>query len=325
MKRLLISLMTLAILVSCAPAGLNLTPLPEVVKIRLPVGYIPDVQFAPLYEAQEKGYFQQAGLEVTLDYSMETDAVALVGAGQTSFAIASGEQVLLARAQGLPIVYVTAWYQQYPVGVSSSAAENIKTPADLKGKKIGLPVLSGASYIGLRALLDAGGLKETDVTLDTVGYNQVAALIAGREDAVVIYVNNEPLQLQAQGFPVITLRVADYLQLVGNGLITNEATIRQDPELVRRMATALVKGLQAALANPDEAYTICKKNVANLANADETVQKQVLSTSMELWKAPRIGFSQPQAWQNMQDIMVKMGLLKSAQDVSQAYSNSYIP
>lgn len=325
MKRLLISLITLTLLVSCAPAGLNPTPLPQVVKIRLPVGYIPDVQFAPLYEAQEKGYFQQAGLEVTLDYSTETDAVALVGAGQTSFAIASGEQVLLARAQGLPIVYVTAWYQQYPVGVSSSAAEAIKTPADLKGKKIGLPVLSGASYIGLRALLDAGGLKETDVTLDTVGYNQVPALIAGREDAVVIYVNNEPLQLQAQGFPVTTLRVADYLQLVGNGLITNEATIRQDPELVRRMATALVKGLQAALANPDEAYTICKKYVTNLANANETVQKQVLSTSMELWKAPRIGFSQPQAWQNMQDIMVKMGLLKSAQDVSQAYSNSYIP
>jgi len=325
MKRLLISLITLTLLVSCAPAGLNPTLPPGGIKIRLPVGYIPDVQFAPLYEAQEKGYFQQAGLEVTLDYSMETDAVALVGAGQTSFAIASGEQVLLARAQGLPVVYVTAWYQQYPVGVSSSTAEAIKTPADLKGKKIGLPVLSGASYIGLRALLDAGGLKETDVTLDTVGYNQVAALIAGREDAVVIYVNNEPLQLQAQGFPVITLRVADYLQLVGNGLITNEATIRQDPELVRRMATALVKGLQAALANPDEAYTICKKYVANLANADETVQKQVLSTSLELWKAPRIGFSQPQAWQNMQDIMVKMGLLKSAQDVSQAYSNSYIP
>jgi len=325
MKRLLISLMTLAILVSCAPAGLNLTPLPEVVKIRLPVGYIPDVQFAPLYEAQEKGYFQQAGLEVTLDYSMETDAVALVGAGQTSFAIASGEQVLLARAQGLPIVYITAWYQQYPVGVSSSAAENIKTPADLKGKKIGLPVLSGASYIGLRALLDAGGLKETDVTLDTVGYNQVPALIAGREQAVVVYINNEPLQLQAQGFPVTTLRVADYLQLVGNGLITNEATIRQDPELVRRMATALVKGLQAALANPDEAYTICKKYVENLAKANEPVQKQVLSTSMELWKAPRMGFSQPQAWQNMQDILLKMGLLKSAQDVSQAYSNNYIP
>jgi NitT/TauT family transport system substrate-binding protein len=324
MKRIFLFLIVLCLLASCAPAGLSPTPT-QVVKIRLPVGYIPNVQFAPLYEAQDKGYFQQAGLDVTLDYSLETDAVALVGANQTSFAIASGEQVLLARAQGLPVVYVAAWYQQYPVGVSAPASAGIQKPADLKGKKIGLPLLSGASYIGLRALLDAGGLKESDVTLDTVGYNQVPALIAGREDAVVIYVNNEPLQLQAQGFPVTTLRVADYLQLVGNGLITNETTIQQNPDLVRRMATALVKGLQVTLANPDEAYTVCLKYVENLAQADQTVQKQVLSTSLELWKAPRTGFSQPQAWQNMQDIMVKMGLLKSAQDVSKAYSNEYIP
>lgn len=324
MKRIPFFLIVLCLLASCAPAGLSPTPT-QVVKIRLPVGYIPNVQFAPLYVAQEKGYLQQAGLDVTLDYSLETDAVALTGANTVSFAIASGEQVLLARAQGLPVVYVAAWYQQYPVGVSAPASSGIKKPADLKGKKIGVPLLSGASYIGLRALLDAGGLKESDVTLDTVGYNQVPALIAGREDAVVIYVNNEPLQLQAQGFPVTTLRVADYLQLVGNGLITNETTISQNSDLVRRMATALVKGLQDTLANPDEAYTICLKYVANLAQADQAVQKQVLSTSLDLWKAARTGYSQPQAWQNMQDIMVKMGLLKSASDVTKAYSNDFIP
>ena len=188
-----------------------------------------------------------------------------------------------------------------------------------------MPLLSGASYIGLRALLDSGGLKESDVTLDTVGYNQVPSLIAGREDAVVIYVNNEPLQLQAQGVPVTTLRVADYLQLVGNGLITNETTIQQNPDLVRRMATALVKGLQTTLASPDEAYAVCLKYVENLAQANQTVQKQVLSTSLDLWKADRVGFSQPKAWQNMQDIMVKMGLVKSSLDGTQAYSNAFIP
>jgi NitT/TauT family transport system substrate-binding protein len=324
MYKITVILIITALLVGCAPAAPTIAPT-QVVKIRLPVGYIPNVQFAPLYEAQEKGYFQQAGLDVTLDYSMETDAVALVGAGQTSFAVASGEQVLLARAQGLPIVYVAAWYQQYPVGVSASQSEHIQKPADLKGKKIGLPVLSGASYIGLRALLDAGGLKESDVTLDTVGYNQVEALVAGREQAVVVYVNNEPLQLQAQGHPVDTLRVADYLQLIGNGLITNETTIQQNPDLVRRMAGALVKGLQAALADPAGAYTICQKYVTNLAQADETVQKQVLATSMELWKADRLGASVPQAWQNMQNILLKMDLLKTSLDVTKAYSNDFIP
>ncbi|HEX9013803.1 MAG TPA: ABC transporter substrate-binding protein [Anaerolineaceae bacterium] len=301
------------------------TPVSDLVHVRLPVGYIPNVQFAPLYVAMEKGYFRQEGLDVSLDYSMETDAVALVGANQLQFGLVSGEQVLLGRAQGLPIVYVMSWYQNYPVGVTFKTAQNIQKPADLKGKRIGTPVLSGASYIGLRALLAAGGLTEKDITLDTIGFNQVEALAADREEAVVTYFTNEPIQLKAQGVDVNTLRVADYTQLVSNGLLTNEATIQAHPDLVRRMAKAILQGIADTVANPDQAYQISTKYVEGLASANTAVQKQVLATTITLWKTDKPGYSDPAAWENMQKVMLDMGLLGKPLDLSQAYSNSYLP
>jgi NitT/TauT family transport system substrate-binding protein len=297
----------------------------DLVHIRLPVGYIPNVQFAPLYVAMEKGYFKQQGLAVDLDYSMETDAVALVGANQLQFGLVSGEQVLLGRAQGLPIVYVMSWYQNYPVGVTFKTSQNIQKPADLKGKRIGIPMLSGASYIGLRALLAAGGLTEKDVTLDAIGFNQVEALTAGRGDAVVTYFTNEPIQLQAQGVDVKTLKVADYTQLVSNGLLTNQATLQQHPDLVKRMVKGLLQGIADTVANPDEAYQISTKYVQGLSSADTAVQKQVLQTTLELWKTDKPGYSNPAAWDNMQKVMLDMGLLTKPQDLTQAYSNNYLP
>lgn len=294
-------------------------------RIKLPLGYIPNVQFSPLYVAVEKGYFKQAGVEIEFDYSFETDAVSLVGANELQFAVVSGEQVLLARAQGLPVVYVAAWYQQYPVAVVSKVEQNIKVPADLQGKKIGLPGLYGANYIGLDALLFSAGLTEQDVMLDSIGFNQVEALAADREQAVSVYTANEPVQLQAQGYALNEMRVADYVQLASNGLITNKTTLAQNPDLVRGMAEAFLKGLRDTIANPDEAYEISKKYVDNLSQADETVQKQVLARSIELWKAERLGYSNADAWTNMNDLLVKMGLLSAPLDVNQAFTNDFVP
>ncbi len=297
----------------------------SLVHIRLPVGYIPNIQFAPLYVAIDKGYFKNAGIEIEFDYSLETDAVSLVGASNLQFAVVSGEQVLLARAQGLPIVYVCAWYQQYPVSVASKAQQGITSISDLKGKKIGLPGLYGANYIGLDALLFAGGLSEKDVTLDSIGFNQVAALAADQVQAVSVYTTNEPVQLEAQGYKLNELRVADYVQLASNGLITNEETIRKDPGLVQRMTAAFLKGLADTIANPDEAYTISEKYVPTLAKADATTQKEVLMRSIGLWKTSHLGESDPQAWQNMQETLLKMGLLKQPLDLTRAFTNQFVP
>ena len=300
------------------PSG-NLT------QVRLPLGYVPDIQFSPLYMAVQKGYFRDAGIQVTFDYSMETDITALVGANQIQFGVVSGEQVLLARAQGLPIVYVAAWYQKYPVSVVAKASQNIHTPSDLRGKTIGLPGLYGANYIGLRALLHAGGLSESDVKLDSINYTQVEALATGRDQAVSVYTNNEPVQLRQQGYDLTELRVADYVQLASNGLITNQKTISENPDLVRRMVKAFMHGLADTIADRAAAYATSKAYVENLAQLEAVVQKQKLATSIELWKADRLGYSQPGSWESMQVVLLDMGLLTKPLDLSKAYTNDFLP
>ena len=262
-------------------------------QVRLPMGYIPNIQFAPLYVAMEKGYYREAGLEIVPDYSFETDGVALVGAGKLPFAVVSGEQVLLARAQELPVVYVMAWYKDYPVAVVSKTSQGITTPADLKGKKIGLPGLYGASYVGLRALLNSAGLAEKDVTLDSIGFNQVEALAADQEQAAVVYVANEPIQLEAAGYSLDTIKVSDYVQLASNGIITNEKTIAENPNLVHAFVQATLKGIRDTIADPDEAYEISKKYVEALSSADETLQKKILAASIALWQADPLGAVRP--------------------------------
>ena len=263
-------------------------------------------------------------MEIEFDYSFETDGVALVGANELQFSLVSGEQVLLARAQGLPIVYALSWWYDYPVGVVSLKDQKILTPEDLKGHSIGLPGLFGASYIGLRALLNAGGLEESDVTLVSIGYNQVEALVSGQVDSVVIYANNEPYQLAKLGYEVDLVKVADYVKLTSNGLMTNESTIAQNPDLVQRMVDAVLKGITYSLENPEETFEICKKYIENLDPEQEQVQTQIMLASMEYWKSGTPGVSDPLAWENMQDVLLDMGLLDSPLDLDKAFTNQFV-
>ncbi len=297
----------------------------EIIQTRLTLGYIPNIQFAPVYVAIEKGYFKEAGFDVQLEYGNEADAIALIGAGEQTFSVASGEQVLLARAQGLPVTFVASWYSEYPVGVVSLTEENINTPQDLVGKTVGLPGLYGASYIGFIALLNAGDLTENDVSMLSIGFNQVEALATHQVQSAVIYLANEPIVLESQGYDVNVIRLADYKHLVSNGLVTNEKTIQTHPERVTAFINALLNGIDDTIKNPNEAFEISKKYVENLAELDADLQHKILTESISIWQKNPLGYTDPAGWTNMQEVLLLMGLLSDPQDLDKAYTNELLP
>jgi NitT/TauT family transport system substrate-binding protein len=325
--KVLLSVLFFQFVVVACNGGVGSTEIDDgdkMVHIRLPMGYIPSVQYAPLYAADHSGFFKDVGLELEFDYSFETDGVALVASNELQFSLASGEQVLLARAKGLPVVYVMAWYQGYPIAVVSKSDKGILEPGDLEGRRIGIPGLFGASYVGFRALLDVANLQENDVILDSIGFNQVEALAADQVEAAVVYVNNEPYKLQELGYDVNVIPVADYAHLVANGLITNETTIRENPELVRYMVSAFIRGIKYTFTHPDDAYEDSENYVEGLPALEEHQRIAEIERYTSLYQRDPYGYSDPTAWENMQDMLLKMGLLTQELDLEEAYTNEFI-
>lgn len=298
----------------------------ELTPIRLALGYIPDVQFAPYYVGIEKGFFAAHGLDVTTEHHQETDAAKLVATDEIKFAVLSGEQVLLAREEGLPLVYVFEWYQRFPIAVAVRADAGVSSPVDLAGLTVGTPVKEGASYIGLEALLGSAGLTDDDIDLQTIGYSQVETLATGRADAVVIYTANEPLQLDKQGVDYDLLPVSDYADLVSNGLVTSEDVLADDPELVRSMAAALSEALRYTIDHPDEAFEISKTFVEGLDDPEVGATAQtIVERSTEQWDADELGYTDADSWAAMQDLLLSLGLLDGPQDLDAAFTNDYLP
>lgn len=319
-RRLTLVLLALLLFATGCAAGTAEAP-DELTHIRLPMGFVADPQYAPFYVAVDKGYYAEEGLEIEFDYSFETDGIALVGADELPFAIVSGEQVILARAQDLPVVYVLEWFQDFPIAVVSKGEAGISEPEDLVGRSVGLPGFFGASYVGYVGLLSAADVSQDEVVAEEIGFTQVETLLAGQVDAVVGYANNEPVQLRAQGEAIDVIQVSHYIDMVANGIITNETTIAENPELVHRLVRATLRGLAYTLENPDEAYEISKKYVEGLDDS----RRAVLEASLPMWEAAVLGHTDPKSWERTEEVLLEMGLLDAPlADLESAYTNEFI-
>jgi NitT/TauT family transport system substrate-binding protein len=298
--------------------------------VTLFLGYIQNIQFAPLYVAMERGYFVEAGIDLTIEYSFnETDGLTRIGTNNLQFGLISGEQTLIARSQEAPVKYVFRWYQKFPVGVVVPAESDIETPAQLKGKIVGVPGKFGASYTGLQALLAAVDLTEADLQeVKAIGFETAPVVCAGQVEASVVYIANEPEAIRAACFEVRVIPIADYANLVSNGLVTNEETIAEQPDLVRGMVQALAKGLADTIDDPEAAMQISANGsyVEGLEEDDE-IQFQVLINSIELWKADTLGLSDEESWQLTADTLRAMQVLPDTFDdaaLEQVWTNEFI-
>ena len=273
-----------------SPAAMTPAPSPTPtapVQLTVGLGYIPSIQFAPFYLADEAGYYRDAGLEVTFENKVDPDLVTLVGQGAVDVGIADGTSVIPAVSQGIPIRFVFTVYGDFPSIVFAKASSGIRTAADLAGRKVGVPGKYGSSWIQLQALLAGVGLTSADIdVIPFPDYGQMAALEQGVVDAATGFVNNEPLRMELAGTPTVVLALPADAQLPGNGLIVGQKTLDgPKADAVRRFVAATRKAMDEIAADPEKGLEAAIARVPELAS-DREAQLAVMKATVDAWQSP---------------------------------------
>lgn len=278
------------------------------------LGYIPSVQFAQFYLAQQAGYYQEAGLDVQFQNKIDPDLIPLVGQGALDLGIGDGTSVMPAVSNGIPIRYIATIYGQFPNVLFAKASSGITSAADLKGKKIGTPGRYGSGWIFLQALLSTANLTVDDVQIvEYPDFTQRAAVEQGAVDAATGFSNNEPVQLERSGTKTTVLHVDDSVPLPGPGLIAGTKTLDAKHDAIAGFVAATLRAMNEIKANPTAGLDAAIKAVPELAS-DREGQAAVLAATIQSWSGPAqqahgLGAIDQAGWAKSIGFMDKLKLL----------------
>ncbi|WP_124054842.1 ABC transporter substrate-binding protein [Arcanobacterium ihumii] len=285
--------------------------------------YIPDVQFAPLYVAEKKGYFKSEGLNVKLrHHGAQENLFGALSAGEEDVVFAGGDEMMQARSTGIDVVNWATMYQKYPVVVATVAESGIKSWKDLQGKTIGLPGPYGENYFGLLAGAELNGLQGKFQT-SFIGYTQAAALKDKKVDAIVGFANNDPVALEKAGFSVNIFPIADDVRipLVGVGFGSLSNNIR--PEAYAKFLNAVEKGVKDAKEDPEGTLDIVANYVPSLSGSEQrATAKEVLARTVLLYEGTKgFGVQDDAVWKNMAEFMKRADITKTLVEATEAHTD----
>ncbi len=277
-------------------------------KVTLAIGYIPHVQFTPLYVGMEKGFYAQEGIDLSITYGFGVDIFSLLQAGKIDLGLSDSDQLILSGAKNLGLKAVFQYYQAYPVSIVAKA-DRIKEPKDLAGRTIGTPELYGASFIGLELFLDKHALKDK-VNVVKIGYTQEASLLGEKVDAVVCFSNNEPERLRLKGIAISEWKVRDFTDMVGASFISSDRILNDKRGLIEGFARATRKALSFTVDNQDEAFGIAMKRIGNIKKEDEPFFRQVLSSTCRFFPhAKGYGYIDGEKYGRSIEELARIGLI----------------
>ena len=276
----------------------------SVASVRLQLKWRHQFQFAGFYTALEKGYYREAGFDVTiLPATPGTDPVETVLKGGADFGVASSELVLR-YAKGDPVVVLATIFQHSPLTLFVRRDAGIDTVHDLAGHKVALAPWETEIFAYLKreqVPLDRLQLVQHDYTVDT--------LVQGRVDALAGYETDESYYLQQSGgrYRQFTPRSSG-VDFYGDTLFTSRAMVTRHPEWAEAFRAASLRGWEYAIAHHEEISALIHAKYAPDLPMEKLRFEADRMTPLMRPDLVELGHSHVRRWQHILDVYRELGL-----------------
>ena len=306
-------------------------------RVTVQLSWTHSAEFAGFYVADQKGYYQEEGLVVSLvPGGPEIDPIQVVNADRAQFGVTAGDSIVRARVAGDDLIAVSAIFRYSPLVVMSLMEEGLYNPWDLKGKTVGviaagLDTTWDRQFMAMLAQLDIDPMSMKFVPIEN--YHGADALKSGRMQAVSgFFSTHEAVQARLDGDDVNLIFVSDYgVAVYPNPIFTREVFIRQRPDLVEGFVRATLKGYMYAIEHPEEAAELCLKYTDLTGstgddNLDRTFQQEAMYAQVPFIDTggAMLGEMDYAVWKSTQDMLLEQGLISSGVDLNTLHTNVFV-
>ena len=282
-----------------------------------------NLPFVAAYVAQEKGFFEEQGLEVEIRHSTGQH-LQLLMAGDVDFTTAAATSVLKRRSDPeLPIVAFALFGQRGQQAYIALDESGIETVNDWEGKTFGYKVSPPPDYL---AMLRAANVDRSRITEVNAGFDP-RVLTEGRVDVLAVFKSNEPNIIRGLGFEVKLWDPEEFgVPSMGLTYITRQSIADEDPDRVERFTKATMKGLEYALANQDEAIEIVMRYAPDEVRDH---QRFMLETELRDAVSPLtdengLGWMTDGQWKALYDQLIEFDALPRPFDYQTAYTDRFL-
>lgn len=299
----------------------------ELKEVSIMLDWYPNAVHSYLYVAQEKGYFEEEGIKVDIQFPANpTDPINLAAAGKVTLGISYQPDVIIARAnQDVSIKSVGAIVRSPLNRVIFMEDSEIQSPKDLEGKTVGYPGIPLNESL-IQSMVKADGGNPDNVEMIDVGFELGSSIVSEKVDAVIgAYINHEVPVLKHQGYETRNLNptehgIPSYYELIA---VTSDKTWEEEQESIKAFWRAATKGYEFTAENPEEALNILLSNQdeANFPLVEE-VEVQSLDILLPLMESEEgFGSQSKEQWEETISWMKEAGLIENEPVVDDIFVN----